>query len=305
MKRRFVVVGVALAVMTVMAGCTSGNTQGKPDNAPVSAGRLKPLTDAEQLRISDAQQQLITTCMARQGFAYFEAQKLSLEESRTLGYVSDDIAWARKHGYGSRIRAKEDRVRRSNPNIAYRKSLPEERRKAWDRALDDALDAPVMVADVPGGGTYRKQVGGCVAESERKLYGDPKAWFQAEKTSGSLRPMYVPKVLADRQFAAALNAWAQCMKRAGHPYKDPGEARQAAMTRAGQSSTDESFAAERKLAVADATCARDTELRSIGNERETHYVNRLRPQYGEALDAYARMQHQALARAVELVAPRT
>lgn len=298
---------VAAAVLTavvaaLVTGCTGTaqhpqKAQGARNAAatPAPAG-LRPLTEAEQLRVSDAQQRLIKDCMARKGFTYHEAERLSLEESRTFGYVSDDVDWARAHGYGSRIRAKHEQAKRANPNLAYRQSLPAERRPAYDKALDEGVDAPELTAELATGGTVRKRVGGCVAESEKQLYGDPEAWFRAEKTAMSLQPLYVPRVMADRRFTTALTAWSQCMARAGQPYKDPAEARRAANALA--------FEAERKLAVADATCARDTRLRAIGKELESKYVDALRGQYGEALDTYARLRLQALAHAAKVVAPR-
>ncbi|GGX04777.1 hypothetical protein [Streptomyces lomondensis] len=290
-------------VSAVITGC--GSAEHTPRGTPSpSAGEARQLTDAEQVRISDAQQQLIGTCMRRQGFEFWEAERLSLEESRTLGYVLDDVGWARKHGYGSRIQAKEAAARASNPNLAYRRSLSEQRRQAYDEALDEGVDAPVIAAEIPGGGTVRKRMGGCVAEAEKKLYGDPRAWFRAEKAVGHLRSLYVPRVLADQRFSAAQNAWSRCMKRAGYVYRDPGAARQSAVARAHRAAEPEVFEAERRLAVADATCARNTGLRPIGEERESHYVARLRDRYGEALDTHTRLQHQALDRAEKIVGPR-
>ncbi|MEU5344586.1 MULTISPECIES: hypothetical protein [unclassified Streptomyces] len=292
-----------LLVSAVITGC--GGTQRTPQStASPSAGGARQLNDAEQSRISDAQQRLIGTCMRRQGFEFWEAQRLSLEESRTLGYVLDDVGWARKHGYGSRIQAKESAARAANPNLAYRKRLSEQRRQAYDEALDEGIDAPVIAVEIPGGGTLRKRIGGCVAEAEKKLYGDPRAWFRAEKAAGHLRSLYVPKVLADQRFSAARNTWSRCMKRAGYVYKDPGESRQSAVAQAYRTAEPKAFEAERKLAVADATCARDTDLRPIGEERESHYVAQLRDRYGEALDTYTRLQHQALDRARKIVGPR-
>ncbi|MEV4040437.1 hypothetical protein [Streptomyces umbrinus] len=292
-----------LLVSAAITGC--GSAQHTPQNtASPSAGGARQLTDAEELRISDAQQRLIGTCMRRQGFKYWEAERLSLEESRTLGYVLDDVGWARKHGYGSRIEAKETAARASNPNLAYRKSLSEQRRQAYDEALDEGIDAPVIAIEIPGGGTLRKRMGGCVAESEKKLYGDPRAWFRAEKAVGHLRSLYVPRVLADQRFSAAQNAWSRCMNRAGYAYKDPGASRQSAVAQASRTAEPKAFEAERKLAVADATCARNTDLRPIGEERESHYVAQLRDRYGEALDTHSRLQHQALDRAKKIVGPR-
>ena len=301
---RRVIVGLtsAIAVAVALTGCGgTQDAQPAPAKATVASG---PLTDAELLRISDAQQRLIWRCMKGKGFRYWEAERLSLEESRTLGYVTDDVDWAREHGYGSRIQAKEERARSDNPNAAYRATLSEKHRKAYDKALDDGVDAPVIAVKLPTGGTVRKQVGGCVAEAERRLYGDPETWFRAEKTVSSLQPLYVPQLMADQQFAQALTAWSQCMGRAGHPYKDPGEARRAGLQAALKSTSAETFEAERAIAVADAVCTRETSLRSLGNERETHYVNLLRDRYGKALDTYAQLQREALARAVETVGPR-
>ncbi|MGC9544070.1 hypothetical protein [Streptomyces sp. UG1] len=292
-----------LLVSVVITGCDSAKHPPAKAGPPSAAG-ARQLTDAEQLRISDAQQRLIGACMKRQGFEFWEAERLSLEESRTLGYVLDDVAWARKYGYGSRLRAKDAAARAANPNLAYRKRLSEQRRQAYDEALDGGVDVPVIAVEIPGGGSVRKQMGGCVAESEKKLYGDPREWFRAEKTAGHLRALYVPRVLADQRFSAAQNAWSRCMKRSGYDYKDPGASRRSAVAQSERVAEPKVFEAERKLAVADATCAKDTGLRSIGEERESHYVAQLRDRYGEALDTYLRLQHRALDRAKKIVGPR-
>ncbi|MEU5893963.1 hypothetical protein ABZ835_45340 [Streptomyces sp. NPDC047461] len=301
------VVTAALGVVT--AGCGPQKQDAKPSGTDrgtsAASTHLRELTDAEQLRIADAQQQLIKRCMTRKGFDFWEAERLSLEESRTLGWVTDDVAWADKHGYGSRIDAKQERARLTNRNVAYRAGLSDERRAAYDKALDEGTDAPVITAEVPTGGTVRKRVGGCVAEAEKHLYGDRVSWFRAEKTVMGLQPLYVPQVMADKRFASALAAWSRCMARSGHTYRTPQEARQAAVERGLKAGPGEAFEAERKLAVADATCAKNTSLRSIGNERESHYVNKLRDRYGSDLDTYARLQLQALARATKVVEPRT
>lgn len=305
------VVTAALGVVTTGCGPHKQDEKqsGKERAASAGSEQLRELTDAEQLRIADAQQRLIKRCMTRKGFDFWEAERLSLEESRTLGWVTDDVAWANKHGYGSRIEAKHERARLTNRNVAYRKGLSDERRAAYDEALDEGIDAPVITAEVPTGGTVRKRVGGCVAEAEKQLYGDRVAWFRAEKTVMGLQPLYVPQVMADKRFAAALASWSRCMARSGHTYRTPQEARQAAVEqglKAGPGpGAGKAFDAERKLAVADATCAKNTSLRSIGNERETHYVNKLRGRYGSDLDTYARLQLQALTRAAEVVEPRT
>ncbi|KAF3463499.1 hypothetical protein [Streptomyces sp. Tu 3180] len=303
--RTLTAASTALAVAALaVTGCADSE---EPRNRPVpaTAERPRPLTDAETLRIADAQQRLIGRCMAGKGFEYWEAERLSLRESRTLGYVADDVGWARAYGYGSRIHAKEDEARRNNRNAAYRAALPPERRTAYDRALDEGPGAPEMSVRLPSGGVVRKRVGGCVADSEKRLYGDPEAWFRADKVAGSAGRLLVPKVMADKEFTAALAAWSRCLKRAGHTYANPGDARDAALLHRLGAAPGEAFEAERALAVADAACARSVKLRSIGQEREKHYVNQLDGVHREALDTRARLQHRALERAMKIVGPRT
>ncbi|MEV7739792.1 hypothetical protein AB0O75_48580 [Streptomyces sp. NPDC088921] len=299
---------IAALACLVLTGCTADNDAAHRTSPAARANAAtadEDLTFAQELRIADAEQRLIRQCLNRHGFTYWEAERPSLEESRTLGYVADDVAWARKHGYGSRIAAKEDRARLNNPNLVYRKGLSKERRKAYDDALDGGIDAPEITAELPNGATIRRQMGGCVAEAEKRLYGDPKPWFRANKIASNLQPLYVPQVMRDKKFVAALRVWSTCMERAGHPYKDPGAARQAARERALRSTSDKTFAAERQLAVADATCARTAQLAAIGKERETHYVNALRGRYGQALDTSRRIEREAYVRAAGIVGPRT
>ena len=144
--------------------------------------------------------------------------------------------------------------------------------------------------------------------AEKTLYGDPAAWFRSDTTVSNLRPLYVSKLLHDKEFTSAVNAWSHCMSKAGHPFPDPDAARQstrehsAEQTRAEEART---FAHETRIAVADATCARLASLRSIGERREAHYVGELAGKYGPALDARRRMQRHALTRAERIVPART
>ncbi|WP_020133732.1 hypothetical protein [Streptomyces sp. 351MFTsu5.1] len=312
MRRATTAVGTIAALSSlVLTGCSadSGTAHGtSPVARAEAAGATDKLTWAQDLRISDAEQHLVTECMRKHGFDYQEEKPPSLEESRPVGYVQDDVDWARSHGYGSRIEAKEDRARLRNPNIAYRKSLSRSRQKAFDIAMDGGRDAVVLKSPTPSGGTISKQSGGCAGQAEKTLYGDPEAWFRSDVTVRNLRPLYVGKLLADKEFKSAVAAWSQCMNKAGHPFPDPDAARQSTRDHsAGQTPAEEarSFANETRLAVADATCARSVSLRSVGERREAHYVGELAGTYGSALDAHLRMQRHALTVAERTVPART
>lgn len=307
MKRAYAAAcAVVTAVVSVgAAGCTqdAGVTAATAATGPEE--RLRRLNHREELLLSDAEHLLIKRCMARLGFPYYRSGGLTPEEQRPVGYVQDDVGWARKHGYGSRILEKGNRARLDNPNAAYRKTLSAKRSRAYARALNGGKEAKVLSAEVPGGGTIRKRVGGCSGEAEEQLYGDLGTWFTADKVADNLQGLYVGDVLADKRFTTVVGKWSRCMKRAGHHYADPGEAREAVRQQAGEIPRDEAFEAERKIAAADATCARETSLRAVAEEREAHYIDKLRGEYGTALDTAGRIQRDALARAGKIVGARS
>ncbi|MET9831233.1 hypothetical protein ABZ078_18470 [Streptomyces sp. NPDC006385] len=300
-RRRAYAAACALAavVAVVVTGCTQDGTTAAP-----RATGLRDLTYVEETRLSDAEQRLVQLCMESHGFPFRQRERLTVEEERPVGYVQDDVAWAREHGYGSRIREKTDRARREDPNHRYRARLPATRRTAFDTALDGGRDAKQLSVDVPGGGTIRKRVGGCLAEAETKLYGELRTWSRADAVAGNLRPLYVSDLLKDKRFTAAVAAWARCMRQSGHAYADPAEAREDVGRRAASRSRAEAFRFEKRVAVADAECARETSLRATGKAREAYYVDRLRDRYGADLDTYQRLRLRALDRAEKIVGPR-
>ncbi|MGX1271895.1 hypothetical protein [Streptomyces phaeoluteigriseus] len=307
-KRALARVWLVAAVVTAAAtGCTSG---GGGEGSGGGAGRgsgPEPLTWQQELRVADALQRLTKRCMNRHGFTYWEDRTLTLRESRPVRYVQDDMAWARTYGYGAPVEAKNERTRLHNPNAAYRRGLSAAARAAFDEALDGGGDARTVSARLPGGAQVGKRVGGCTAEAEEALYGDPAAWFRAAKTATGLRALYGEDLMRDERLTAAVRAWSQCMKGAGLAYADPQAARDAIRVntaRLGPARADEAFALERRTAVADAGCAREADLRSVAAAREAHYVDRLRDRYGDSLDTYERLQRQAYDRAVRIVPPR-
>ncbi|MGW0705311.1 hypothetical protein ACWD4G_04950 [Streptomyces sp. NPDC002643] len=301
------VVAATAAVTTGCAGGDGGGDRGDGDGRAHKGPRPEALTWRQELRVTDAQQRLTKRCMERHGFEYWEDRRLTLEESRPVRFVQDDVAWARAYGYGGRIDAKNQKARESNPIGTYRQGLSPSRRAAFDVALDGGDDARMLTAPLPGGGEIRKRLGGCTEEAERKLYGDPAEWFRTAKIAMGLNSLYAEDLMRDRQLTEALQAWSDCMKNAGQSYKDPQAARDAVRVntgRLGEARADEAFTAERRTAVADATCARETSLRAVASARETYYQDRLRDRYGKDLDTYRRLGRQAYDRAVRVVPER-
>lgn len=303
MKRGFIAAcAVAAALSAAATGCTrSGSTE----QERAADGQEPAYT--EQLRISDATEALTKRCMNRAGFRYWTSLRLSLEESRPLDYVNDDVAWAAAHGYGSRIQEKTDKAHRANPNGTYREGLSPQRREAYDQALDGGRDATVLTAEIPtpdGTAHISKRLGGCSAEAEKKLYGDPAAWFRAAKAVSNLTALYAPRVTRDKEFTAALAAWSRCMGLAGHPYPDPPAAQDAVARQAAGLAPDKAFEGEKRVAVAEARCAHESSLADVTRERERHYRAALPGRYRELIDTYRRLERQAYARASEVTGPR-
>ncbi|MFR9794380.1 hypothetical protein ACL02U_00475 [Streptomyces sp. MS06] len=307
-------VAVAAALTATATGCAAQPSGKEPRSGAAGAATarpapVRPLTWQQQLRISDAEERLTKQCMNRHGFSYWETRILTLEESRPVRYVQDDVEWARRYGYGSGIDMKADRARRHNPNAAYRGSLSAARRAAYDTALDGGDQARLLTAQLPGGrGEVRKRLGGCTAEAESKLYGDPVAWFHAAKIATNLRPLYVPELMRDKRLRTAVAAWSRCMRQHGYSYDDPQAAHDAVRQRTALSersaTAGEALKAERETAVADARCARETSLKSVGTACEKLYVGRLRKQYGSTVDTYWLLMRTAFKHAEELVQPR-
>lgn len=298
---------VMAATAAVTTGCVGGDDGDGGRKQADRQPRPQALTWQQELRTNDAQQHLTAECMRRQGFIYWEDRTLTLQESRPVRYVQDDVAWARTHGYGGRIDAKSQKARESNPLGAYRQRLSAARRAAFDTALDGGGDARTLTAPLPGGGEIRKRSGGCMEEAERTLYGDPAEWFRTSKIATGLSALYGEDLMKDPQLTAGLRAWSRCMKKAGQPYDDPQSARDAVRvdtSRLGTARADEAFAAERRTAVADATCARETSLKAVASARETHYQDRLRDRFGEDVDTYRNLGRQAYDRAVRIVPER-
>ncbi|MGW2355044.1 hypothetical protein [Actinacidiphila glaucinigra] len=298
---------VAALATAVVTGCGDGAGDAR-GQAPQDTGVHTPaLTWRQEVRVNDALQRLISRCMGHQGFAYQEERDLTLQESRPVRFVQDDLTWARTYGYGSRIEAKSARLRERNVNGTYRQDLTATRRALFDETLDGGDGARMLTAPMPNGGEIRKRIGGCTEEAERTLYGDPAEWFRTSKIALSANSLYAGPLMKDPRLTAAVRAWSACMREAGEPYPDPQAAQdgvRAAALRLGTARADEAFAAERRTAVADADCARRTSLRAVATAREKHYLDRLPDRYVKDIDTYRRLGRQAYDRAVRIVPER-
>ncbi|CAM5398253.1 hypothetical protein GCM10010230_62090 [Streptomyces narbonensis] len=298
---------VALVLMVTSTGCVDRPAAG-PRSPIAESGdtdtrltdtRLTDteLTDTDRASLRHAEQVLVARCMRAEGFSYRAGPRPTPDESFTVGYLLSDTAWARRNGYGSRIAARVLAARRTDPNQLYVDGLSPERRGAYRKALDGGAGARTLAVKVPGGGTIGRRLGGCEETAQKQLYGDPATWFRASRTATNLTRLYVSELGRDPEFTAAQAAWAACMRAAGHPYATPADARNALPA---NREDDRAFAAEVRLATAEAECAGSSGFARAGRALERRYVDGLRGEYGDELDTYARLEREALTRARSL-----
>lgn len=245
--------------------------------------------------LGEAEQFLIRDCMYAAGFEYWPTTDPGPTVDQRFPYVIDDVAWARRHGYGSDLAARRQQARATDPNQRYVLTLRPDRRAAYATALDGAgPDGPGVLVTLPGGGIEGESTQGCVATAEQRLYGDFSAWFRASTVVSALPGVWRAQVVSDPAFIAATREWAACMRRHGYDYANPAAAR-AALTESGNRRT------EVATATAEATCADTTGLAAVARRLDARDSATVRARYGAAVTARSRMRFAALPRARAIV----
>lgn len=252
--------------------------------APADAVVDRPTLDlAEQL--------LIRACMARHGFPLWLGAPPPEDEQRKFPYVVDDVDWARRHGFGGGIVAAAQARRRDDPNQRYFEDLPPARRAAALVALNGARPEG-LEARLPSGGVVRRSAESCRSEAERELYGDLPAWYRAHRVVANLSIVRSGRVLADPAYAAALPAWARCMRRHGYPVDSPADLRRTV--------ADRGRDAEVAAAVAEATCAAGG-LAATARKLDARYAAELAQLYRSDIETERRLELAAAPRARAIV----
>ncbi|MDC0746138.1 hypothetical protein [Polyangium mundeleinium] len=247
-----------------------------------------------------AEQILISRCMKAHGFTFVPVCTPPSERP-SFRYVIDDVVWAREHGFGDGGTRGRAQAMRPNPNQQYFDALAPGEQLAALAALNGERPDGLSVA-MPMGGVITASDRSCRADAQRRLYGDLEAWFQATTIVGNLAPLYVAEVEQDARFTKAVEDWARCMSGAGHPYPSPRDLRSALDDLTKGLGPAEAHDVEVRLAVAEATCARDTALAATVEELDRVYGDRVREKYRSQIEAERRMQHAALPRAREITA---
>ncbi|WP_322983902.1 hypothetical protein [Streptomyces sp. S584] len=306
MRRTFSISVAAVAAACITAGCGAGTDAttnspkpSKRDTVTISDSELRDLTVPEEMEIEYAEYALVKECMENKGFSYWVGPVASVDARKAGRYVIDDIAWAKKYGYGRPFDEAAEKERGEHPNVRFPNALPRKDRIRYNTALNGDYD-DVLSVDLPAGGAIETPRTGCWAGARTHLYGDLEGWFKAKKTVTSLTPFYVPRILADKRMKKTVSAWSNCMKEAGRPFSSPDEIREKRAANTAGMSSPEAQAYEVDLAVAEATCAVKTNLGKTARRLEREHRSALLKKYGKENAAYQRMGLGALSRARNL-----
>jgi hypothetical protein len=290
------VVGVLIA--TVITGCGSSGPVEPAAGAPPSPARApRALTDTETRLLNRAETVLVGRCMRRQGFAYWAGEPARAGEGAgPFPYVLDDVARARREGYGSPVTPTSGPP---DPNERYVAGLDERGQRAYITALYGTRSPDHrLTVTLDGGVTLHASRDGCTADAERSLYRDLALWFGASRTVDNLRVVVEAKVRGDSRFTAAQAAWADCMGDRHHPYPSVGALREDLGRRTpGESGR----AAVTALAVAEASCARSSGFAEVARRLDASYTAQVRSAKADTIDALRRLQLDALPRARAVV----
>ncbi|MEU9860025.1 hypothetical protein AB0D99_04060 [Streptomyces sp. NPDC047971] len=285
-------VALVATLLTGQGGPSAGERTAGERASPAYPGGLPGRVTEDDRLLHDAEQHLLRDCMRRHGFTY---RVFPLDEDQGVDafvYVLDDTAWARQHGYGSALRRERTARARSDPNRAYFAALPADR-KARALVAANGPSPDGLRVTLPGGGTVRRSDRGCVAESQRRLYGDLGAWFGASTRVEALRQIRRSRVMAEGDYTAALGDWRLCMRRAGHPFATPAAARAAALSAAHPLGK----AREVGLALAEVRCAGESELGRTARRLDDHHGRLLAREHRADVEARDRLRAAALPRA--------
>ncbi|WP_156724521.1 hypothetical protein [Streptomyces apocyni] len=296
-----------LAVMTGLLLVTACAAADRPSEDEDTGGRLRTgLSDAERALLSEAEQRLITNCMRDKGFQYGLDPDAPRTEAPERRFGLDDVAWARRHGYGLADAARSgDRggkaAAENSPQTRYLASLPSRRKAEFDRALN-GTDRAAIVVPAPGRGQIFTSADGCQADARGRLYGDLRKWTEAKATVVNLAYVTFDDVVAEPRYTRALTDWRACMKTRGLAYPSSSEAISAVAKENRSRTAEDARKHEVTVAVADAECNREAGLARTGARLQREHVrDAARHEFARQTRYYTQAVTTALTRARSLV----
>ncbi|TLS44214.1 hypothetical protein FE633_21970 [Streptomyces montanus] len=306
---RFVsTVALSMCVAAMTGGCGQGtgqNDAGESRSVPRSARAQDDL-------LKSAESALVRRCLTERkvslpptpresanGSGSGSAQNQGAARQRQFPYGIDDPAWAAEYGFGSAAGTGEP-DRGDGARDTSRTQRTQRTRQTQQQQLADALFGTgrrELSTRTATGQVVKANSDGCLAETQRVLYGDQARWFRSEVAVNNLEAGAHQRVTRDPAYRAVLARWSRCVAPV-QKAEDPGELRSAWQRRARDLEPRQATDLQRRYAVAEARCVRSTGLASTGARLEKGHAADVRAEYADLIADHRQMRERGLRYAV-------
>lgn len=288
-----VVAGLVLAVLVITH--ISGRHTSRQELA-ARVGTRGSLSAEEERLLSRAEFVLTRECMSRAGFRLFDVSAGADGDLLRFPYGVDDVAWAARNGYGSRLEEAHAKAAEADPNARFFRSLSPARQRLAVAALNGGRPSGLS-AVMPNGMPVTHSDLGCVSEARRRLYGDLPGWFASLKIVENLPQTAIDLVMRDAAYLRVSRQWSACMARSGYDFRTPADSRALAL----DPTAHLGWEGERRQAVTEAGCLRSTGLVAVARALERRVGADLATTFASSIELHRRLQIAALDRARAVV----
>lgn len=204
--------------------------------------------DSGSIVASRAESILVLRCMKRRGFNFTIDPLSPMNINISAGFEDLDPSIAAASGYKSLAPA-IDSAAKQRAKASAAKDLELARGgDAMGRALFG--DGRSVSYKLPDGSIGGATANGCLAEARTKLWGtDVASWAKLNFVAQNLLPQIAARSAKSKLVTSATKKWVECMAQQGYQFLRPSLAEQSRGT-----------SSEIKIAVADATCRRKSDI---------------------------------------------
>ncbi|GAA4194236.1 hypothetical protein GCM10023074_16490 [Microbispora amethystogenes] len=219
--------------------------------------------------------------MRKKGFTFRIAKA---EAGPSNGGPSDsDVAYRSRYGYDERPWQAQHGSRSASRGKSVVGHSPK-----YLLALEGPPGSQKRIDGVWGGLSKEAPTKGCLAEADRKLYGDVIEWASLDLTVLNIENLMLNGVPVDSRYVEALRRWRSCMSGRGMRFKNPYEAREKADSK--ESTRAETLA----IATADAICNGEAGLTVTAKTVAAEITSELARKNKHAIARHKALQESAL-----------
>ncbi|MFE0178252.1 hypothetical protein ACFWZ2_38685 [Streptomyces sp. NPDC059002] len=248
--------------------------------------------------LHEAEERRVRACMRQRGMRYVQVPPgPGTEPANPYGLLTPETA--RQDGYGMVSSALTGPTGAATTEDVYARAtrdLSARERARWLEAVEGTKKGRRQLR-LPDGATLTYATDGCVAKSQRLLYGS--TWRQTSARVQGLVNLVLGSVERSSRYKAAERDWAACMRAADRPYdslRAPAEDIQDSLNSSPGTRKDllRIGAHEQALAVEDARCQQRTRFAERVRTVQRTVEADLTPTYQKDLTRYTHMRAASL-----------